>query len=176
MAAFVSGIMAEVSIVSEETGGSPEGGILSGLRATRDDYAVAPIIDSFNWPECLRAVDRADWYIVAFRSRRAPGADDALLTELDERAHDEAIAHTGLIHYFAGELDAERRCLSFCVWEDRSRAAEAAGLPRHREAIQAATTIYTSYVLERYRLSARAGDVQIEEIEPPQQSEALSRA
>jgi hypothetical protein len=165
-----------VYIVSEETGLSPEGGVLSGLRATRDDYAVAPIIDSFNWSECLRAVDRADWYMVAFRSVRSDDSDDRLLYELDALAHEEAIAHTGLLHYFGGELDAERRCLSFCVWEDRTRAAEAAGLPRHRDAIGAAVSMYDSYVLERYRITARGGDVAIEEIEPPQPSEALSRS
>jgi hypothetical protein len=151
-------------------------GILHGLRPIREDHAVAPILDSFNWSECLRGVDEVDWYVVAFRSVRAANADDALLYELDERAHEEAISHTGLLHYFGGELDAGRRCLSFCVWEDRTRAVEAAGLPRHREAIDAAVRMYHSYVLERYRLTVRDGNVAFDQIEPPQQSEALSRA
>jgi hypothetical protein len=156
--------------------GPLDDGVLSGLHPTREDHAVAPILDSFNWSECLAGVDDVDWYVVAFRSVRAGNADDAILYELDGRAHEEAIAHTGLLHYFGGELDAERRCLSFCVWEDRTRAIEAAGLPRHREAIDAAVRMYDSYVLERYRLTARDGHVEFEQIEPPQQSEALSRA
>jgi hypothetical protein len=150
--------------------------ILDRLRPVRDDYAISPLRESFNWDECLRGTDDIDWYVVAFRSVRAAGADDALLYELDALAHQEAIAHTGLIHYFGGELDVERRCLSFCVWEDRTRAAEAAALPRHRDAIEVATQMYDSYVLERYHLTSGAGSIELEEIEPPQPSEALSRA
>ena len=156
--------------------GEGAGKVLEGLRPTREDYAVAPILESFNWAECLGSLEDADWYVVAFRSVRSVDADDRLLYELDALAHEEAIAHTGLLHYFAGELDADRRCVSFCVWEDRTRAAEAAGLPRHRDAIGAAVSTYDSYVLERYRITASGGEFAIEEIEPPQPSEALSRA
>jgi hypothetical protein len=155
--------------------GEGGGKALDGLRPTREDYAVAPILESFNWTECLGSVDHADWYMVVFRSVRSVDADDRLLYELDALAHEEAIAHSGLLHYFGGVLDAERRCVSFCVWEDRTRAAEAAGLPRHRDAIGAAVSMYDSYVLERYRITARGGEFAIEEIEPPQPSEALGR-
>jgi hypothetical protein len=156
--------------------GPLQDGVLDGLRATREDYAVAPILESFNWRDCLADVERADWYLVAFRSVREEAADDRMLEELDEAAHREAISHSGLLHYFRGELDEERRCLSFCVWEDRRRAVEAAGLPLHREAIEAAGVMYRSYVLERYRITARAGSVEIEQIEPPQRSEVVDRS
>jgi len=153
--------------------GEGAGGVLDDLRPTREDYAVAPILESFNWAECLGSVEKADWYMVAFRSVRSGDADDRVLYELDALAHEEATAHTGLLHYFSGELDADRRCVSFCVWEDRTRAAEAAALPKHRDAIGAAVSMYDSYVLERYRITARGGEFAIEEIEPPQPSEAL---
>ena len=160
--------------MNDAAGGA--GQVLDALRPIREDYAIAPILESFNWAECLASADGADWYLVAFRSVRNQHADDRLLYELDARAHEEAISHTGLVHYFGGELDAERRCLSFCVWEDRERAAAAAALPKHRDAIGAAVTMYDSYVLERYRITASGGTVAIEEIEPPQPSEALSDA
>jgi hypothetical protein len=160
--------------MNDAAGGA--GQVLDDLRPIREDYAIAPILESFNWAECLASADGADWYLVAFRSVRNQHADDRLLYELDARAHEEAISHTGLVHYFGGELDAERRCLSFCVWEDRERAAAAAALPKHRDAIGAAVTMYDSYVLERYRITASGGTVAIEEIEPPQPSEALSDA
>ena len=160
--------------MNDAAGGA--GQVLDDLRPIREDYAIAPILESFNWAECLASVDGADWYMVAFRSVRNQHADDRLLYELDARAHEEAISQTGLVHYFGGELDAERRCLSFCVWEDRERAAAAAALPKHRDAIEAATTMYDSYVLERYRITAGGGKVAIEEIEPPQPSEALGDA
>jgi len=158
--------------VNDTAGGARQ--VLDDLRPIREDYAIAPILESFNWAECLGSVEGADWYMVAFRSVRNTDADDPLLYELDARAHAEAISHTGLVHYFGGELDAERRCLSFCVWEDRGRAAAAAALPKHQDAIEAAVTMYDSYVLERYRITASGGEVAIEEIEPPQPSEALS--
>jgi hypothetical protein len=160
--------------MNDAAGGA--GQVLDDLRPIREDYAIAPILESFNWAECLASADGADWYLVAFRSVRNQHADDRLLYELDARAHEEAISHSGLVHYFGGELDAERRCLSFCVWEDRERAAAAAALPKHRDAIGAAVTMYDSYVLERYRVTAGGGAVAIEEIEPPQPSEALSDA
>jgi hypothetical protein len=160
--------------MNDAAGGA--GQVLDDLRPIREDYAIAPILESFNWAECLASADGADWYLVAFRSVRNQHADDRLLYELDARAHEEAISHTGLVHYFGGELDAQRRCLSFCVWEDRERAAAAAALPKHRDAIGAAVTMYDSYVLERYRITASGGTVAIEEIEPPQPSEALSDA
>jgi hypothetical protein len=160
--------------MNDAAGGA--GQVLEDLRPIREDYAIAPILESFNWAECLASADGADWYMVAFRSVRNQHADDRLLYELDARAHEEAISHTGLVHYFGGELDGERRCLSFCVWEDRERAAAAAALPKHRDAIGAAVTMYDSYVLERYRITASGGTVAIEEIEPPQPSEALSDA
>ena len=160
--------------MNDAAGGA--GQVLDALRPIREDYAIAPILESFNWADCLASADGVDWYLVAFRSVRNQHADDRLLYELDARAHEEAISHTGLVHYFGGELDAERRCLSFCVWEDRERAAAAAALPKHRDAIGAAVTMYDSYVLERYRITASGGTVAIEEIEPPQPSEALSDA
>jgi hypothetical protein len=160
--------------MNDAAGGA--GQVLDDLRPIREDYAIAPILESFNWAECLASADGADWYLVAFRSVRNQHADDRLLYELDARAHEEAISHTGLVHYFGGELDAQRRCLSFCVWEDRERAAAAAALPKHRDAIGAAVTMYDSYVLERYRITASGGTVAIDEIEPPQPSEALSDA
>jgi hypothetical protein len=160
--------------ISDDAADAPA--ILDDLHPIREDYAIAPILASFNWRECLDGVEGVDWYIVAFRSVRADEADDVVLFELDERAHEEAIAHSGLLHYFSGDLDDQRRCLSFCVWADRTRAVEAANLPRHREAIDAATVMYRSYVLERYRITTSDGDVRIDAIEPPQPSEALARA
>jgi hypothetical protein len=144
-----------------------------GLVPVRRDYAVAPIEKAFNWNESLDSVERGEWYVVAFRSVRRLDSDDVLLDELDERAFAEASGHSGLLHYFSGEMDDERRCLSMCVWEDRTRAARSATLPEHTAAIAISEAMYTSYVLERYRLSKRDGSVELVEIEPPQPSPAM---
>lgn len=137
------------------------------------DYAVLPIEQAFNWGECLASVERGDWYVVAFRSVRRFDSDDSLLDDLDGRAFAEASGHSGLLHYFKGEMDDERRCLSMCIWQDRTRAGEAAALPEHTAAIAIARATYTSYVLERYRLGKRNGAVDLVEMEPPQRSAAV---
>jgi hypothetical protein len=137
------------------------------------DYAVEPIEQAFNWGECLASVESGEWYVVAFRSVRRFDSDDAMLDEFDRRAFAEASRHSGLLRYFSGELDDERRCLSMCIWEDRTRAGEAALLPEHTAAIAIARAMFSSYVLERYRLTKRAGSVELVEIEPPQRSTAV---
>ena len=57
--------------------------VLDDLRPIREDYAIAPILESFNWAECLGSVEGADWYLVAFRSVRNGDADDRLLPLAD---------------------------------------------------------------------------------------------
>jgi hypothetical protein len=148
-------------------------GPFAALAPLRRDYAVLPIEQGFNWGECLASVERGEWYVVSFRSVRRSDSDDALLEEFDRRAFAEASRQSGLLCYFIGELDDERRCLSMCVWEDRTRAGEAAMLPEHTAAIAIAGATYTSFVLERYRLTKRDGSVELVEIEPPQRSLAV---
>jgi hypothetical protein len=148
-------------------------GPFAGLVPLDASYATLPIADAFNWDECLASVERGEWYVVSFRSVRRIGSDDALLEEFDRRAFAEASRHSGLSCYFIGEMDDERRCLSMCVWEDRPRAAEAATLPDHTAAVAIAGATYTSYVLERHRLTKHDDIVELAEIEPPQRSLAV---
>lgn len=151
------------------TGGS----LFDRLAPVASDYAARPIGEAFNWGSCLATVDRGEWYVVAFRSIRRPDADEGLLDEMDARAFAEASSFAGLLHYFSGKIDAERRCLSMCVWEDRQRAREAATLPEHLGAVGIADATYASYVVERYRLTKRDGAVELAELEPPQRSRAV---
>jgi hypothetical protein len=148
-------------------------GPFGGLVPLDASYARLPIAQAFNWSECLASVEHGEWYVVSFRSVRRLGSDDALLEEFDRRAFAEASGHSGLSCYFIGEMDDERRCLSMCVWEDRARAGEAALLPEHTAAVAIAGATYTSYVLERHRLTKRDGSVELVEIEPPQRSLAV---
>ena len=151
------------------SGGSP----FERLVPASSDYAARPIEEAFNWGPCLTAVDDGDWYVVAFRSIRRPDADEALLDEKDGRAFAEASSFSGLLHYFSGTMDEDRRCLSMCVWDDRQRAREAAALPEHLDAIGIADATYSTYVLERYGLTKRDGVLAFAELEPPQRSRAV---
>jgi hypothetical protein len=133
------------------------GEALHQLRPLSPAYATLPILEGFNVAECLASVEEGQWYLVVFRSVRAAGADEAVLTEFDDRAHQEALAASGLLHYFRGELNERRECLSMCLWESPGQAQHAARLPLHHAAVAIASAMYESFTLERYLLTKRRG-------------------
>jgi hypothetical protein len=120
------------------------------LAPTTVAFATRPILESFNWSDCMAGVEAGEWYLVAFRSVRRATADVAMLTAYDDRAHAEARGAGGLLYYFRGQANEQRQCLSFCVWESRPQAQMAARLPLHLAATRIAKEIYESYELERY--------------------------
>ena len=104
---------------------------LSKLQSTRPDYATAPYMSSFNWSEvfeilrglCARTGihwQRTDFYVVIFRSKLRAEADGARLGELDQMSHQEACASGGLLQYWFGSPDAERRNLATCEFSHSS--------------------------------------------------------
>ena len=116
------------------------------------DYATRPIQESFSWSSSLAGCAFERLYLVVFRSVRRPSADLELLREHDDRAYEKAIESGGLLRYFKGEATEQRECLSFCLWESREQAIEAAGAASHRSAAELSGRMYESYVLERYWL------------------------
>lgn len=127
------------------------------LRPVADDYATRPIAAAFNWTDVARRDASGEWYLVVFRSIRHADADERLLTEHDERAHREAEASEGFVHYFKGPLGPDRSCLSFCLWTSRVAARAAAGRTAHREAVTLVAEMYERYTLEFYRVTKRRG-------------------
>ena len=123
-----------------------------------DAYATMPIDSAFTWSEIAAENTAGEWYLVAFRSRRRAGADEVRLTELDDRAHLEASASPGFVHYFKGPADPVGHCLSFCLWDSRALAREASGRREHAEAAAIVGEMYESYTLEFHRVvKARGG-------------------
>jgi len=116
------------------------------------DYATRPIQDGFSWSSSLAGCAFERLYLVAFRSVRRPSADLDLMREHDDRAYEQALQSGGLLRYFKGEANERRECLSFCLWETREQAIEAAGAASHRSAAAISVRMYDSYVLERYWL------------------------
>ena len=116
------------------------------------DYATRPIQDGFSWSSYLVGCPFDRLYLVVFRSVRRPKADLDLLLEHDDRAYAEALESGGLLRYFKGEADERRECLSFCLWETREQAIEAAGAASHRSAARISAQMYESYMLDRYWL------------------------
>lgn len=120
-------------------------------------YATLPIAEAFDWTACADAGAAGEWYLVCFRSIRRPDADEALLHELDDRAHLEASQAPGFVHYFKGHTTERGECLSFCLWDSRRMARSAAGRPAHAQASAVTGEMYASYRLEFYRVVKRPG-------------------
>jgi hypothetical protein len=116
------------------------------------EYATRPIQDGFSWSSSLAGCAFERLYLVVFRSVRRPSADLDLLREHDDRAYEKALESGGLLRYFKGEANEQRECLSFCLWETRRQAIEAAGAASHQSAAEITVRIYESYVLDRYWL------------------------
>jgi hypothetical protein len=101
---------------------------------------------------------------------RRPSADLELLREHDDRAYEKALESGGLLRYFKGEANERGECLSFCLWETREQALEAAGAASHQSAAEITVRMYESYELDRYWLkkvvSAQGERLIFESIQP----------
>jgi hypothetical protein len=113
------------------------------------DYATLSIDDGFHWSS-LSCCHFERLYLVAFRSVWQPEADLDLLRELDDRAYEEALKSGGLLRYFKGQANERGECLSFCLWETREQARQAADAASHRSAAGVSAQMYLSYSLERF--------------------------
>ncbi len=120
-------------------------------------YQTAPILEAFNWSYTLGDVESGRWYLIVFRSLRRPDVDNDVLTAHDDVAFAEAMRSGGLLRYYKGAMDRDRRCLSLCVWEKRRQAQVATAMPLHRDAAQLTNRFYVWYDVERYILRKRKG-------------------
>lgn len=98
---------------------------LTILQPVRDDYATADYTESFNFEETIETLKSlakteghkwksTDFYVVSFRSQLKPDADPERLFELDAFSHQEAMASGGLLKYWYGVKDQNRRNLATC--------------------------------------------------------------
>ena len=127
--------------------------VLHDLAPVSEGYASLPIADAFDWSVADGDLGTGEWYLVAFRSIRRPGADEERLARYDESAHQEAARSPGFVHYFKGPAGPDGACLSFCLWESRADARAASGRPAHREAVSLLNEMYAAYTLEFLRVS-----------------------
>ena len=135
-----------------------------GIFPRHPDYATLPIEDGFDWSPLSGCVFD-ELYLVVFRSVRRPDADLILLREHDDRAYEEALRSGGLLRYFRGHANDRGECLSFCLWETREKAREAASAASHRSAAEITARMYLSYVLDRHRLKKAGGKLIFERIQ-----------
>lgn len=140
---------------------------LGSLTPVSNRYATLPVSDAFDWHGVGRQLGDGEWYLVAFRSIRKPGADEARLTDYDERAHQEAAGSAGYVHYFKGPVGTDDTCLSFCLWNSRAEARAAAGKPDHVEAVSLLNEMYAAYTLEFLRVTVRDQAIAFEPYDAP---------
>jgi hypothetical protein len=135
---------------------------LEVLRPVSPAYAAMPVADAFTWQDVAGAIEPGEWYMVAFRSVRREGADEAVLNLYDDWAEQEASLAPGFVHYFKGPLGIDRSCLSFCLWTSRTEARAAAAMPKHRNAVTLTGVAYETYRLEFHRVTKRDGTPSLE--------------
>jgi len=134
----------------------------AGLAPIHEAYATLPVAEAFDWRAAEGALPTGEWYLVAFRSIRRVGADEALLCRHDDLAHEEAARSPGFVHYYRGPTASDRSCLSFCLWDSRSAARASAGGPAHLAAISLIALMYERYTLEFLRVRRRAAGAPLE--------------
>jgi hypothetical protein len=98
---------------------------LTALKPVREDYATAQYTESLDFPTVLHLVknfsndEKFQWketsfYVVIFRSQLKEQTDNDLLYKLDYESHREACESGGLLKYWFGKPNAERRNLATC--------------------------------------------------------------
>ncbi|EMD65123.1 hypothetical protein COCSADRAFT_170940 [Bipolaris sorokiniana ND90Pr] len=126
---------------------------LTSLQPTLPTYATAHYTSALNldvvldvlcalvkreglkWPETR-------FYVVVFRSKLKDNIDNDYLYKLDEESHAEACASGGLLKYWFGKSDLERRNLATCFWHSREDAYRGGLGPWHKKARAAGRELY----------------------------------
>jgi hypothetical protein len=99
---------------------------LTFFQSVREDYATAEYTKSFNFAQVMETLKflsreegytwkKTEFYVVSFRSKLSPDADPEKLFQLDAHSHQEAMASGGLLKYWYGVKDQDRRNLATCM-------------------------------------------------------------
>jgi hypothetical protein len=155
--------------------GQPSRPSFERLAPVSDRYAHLSVAEAFDWRACEPDVQTGEWYMVAFRSTRRAGVDEAQLAAYDDWAHAEAMDAPGFVHYFKGPTIDGGRCMSFCLWDSRAEARAAASRPAHGRAVALTHESYAEYTLEFHRVRRTADGFTIEPYDPvPASFDAVS--
>lgn len=159
---------------------------LAELQPTREDYATAAYLESFNWSTVfgrLRVIcteagiswKQQEFHVVIFRSVRQKNADVTRLGLLDQMSHQEACQSGGLLKYWFGKCNDQRQNLatctasslypSFCratdgllgIWAHSDDAKAGGRGPWHKQARNAAPSMYDTISFHTHRLVIEDG-------------------
>lgn len=141
---------------------------LMELEPATDAYATAPYADAFNWAAVMARVRQlaadeqsswkaTDFYVVDFRSRLQAVIDCERIFRLDKEAHREATASGGLLKYWYGTPDKQRRNLATCVWRCKEDAVAGGKGPWHKQARACVRDMYEAIDVSGVRLTVHDG-------------------
>lgn len=162
---------------------------LQSLTPASVDYATQPYQEGFAWDALFARLREIvadegvawraqDFYVVTFKSVLKEHIDRDHLGLLDEKSHEEAVESGGLLKYWFGVPDAQRRNLATCefdretffggfvcfadggcvgLWHSREDAANGGRGPWHKKARAAAGVMYESIRFETRRLTVEEG-------------------
>ncbi|KAF2705906.1 hypothetical protein K504DRAFT_493750 [Pleomassaria siparia CBS 279.74] len=137
---------------------------LTALKALRPDYATAPYTEALNLGAVVGLVSRfaanekfnwkeQSFYVVSFRSKLKETIDNELLYALDYESHREACESGGLLKYWFGKPNEERRNLATCFWRSREDARIGGLGPWHNKARAAGRDLYESIIFSTHRFT-----------------------
>ncbi|KIX93099.1 uncharacterized protein Z520_11156 [Fonsecaea multimorphosa CBS 102226] len=123
------------------------------LEPASGNYATVPYEDSFDWSSLMALLKslaakegyrwtRQEFYVVEFRSKLKKNIDVDLLFKLDKQSHVEATQSGGLLKYWYGVPDTNRRNLATCFWRNKEDAVNGGRGPWHKKARAAISSMY----------------------------------
>lgn len=100
---------------------------LTGLQVATQEYASVTYEEAFDWTALMAQLrvlvaetgfswTRQEFYVVEFRSKLLPRIDNDLLFKLDKESHREATQSGGLLTYWYGKPNSNRRNLATCEY------------------------------------------------------------
>ncbi|KAF2031190.1 hypothetical protein EK21DRAFT_99935 [Setomelanomma holmii] len=116
----------------------------------RNLVAAENKLNGFSWP-------KTSFYAVVFRSQLKEGTDNDYLYKLDYESHREACESGGLLKYWFGAADSERRNLATCFWHSREDAYKGGLGPWHVKARRAGRELYETIVFSTWRFVVEEG-------------------
>ncbi|KAF2826027.1 hypothetical protein CC86DRAFT_293700 [Ophiobolus disseminans] len=143
---------------------------LTALAPTSPSYATLPYAQALNFPRVINVLrnlvqqegasfawPETTFHVVVFRSELKPDIDNEWLYKLDYESHREACESGGLLKYWFGKSDDERKNLATCFWHSRADA-QAGGLgPWHKKARAAGRELYEHIAFSTWRFVITSG-------------------
>ncbi|KAF2011372.1 hypothetical protein BU24DRAFT_486081 [Aaosphaeria arxii CBS 175.79] len=137
---------------------------LTALKPVQPDYATAPYTEGLNFDIVLELVRKLakdegfQWkeqffYVVIFRSQLNKDIDNDWLYKLDYESHREACESGGLLKYWFGATNGERRNMATCFWRSREDAYAGGLGPWHKKARAAGRVLYESIVFSTHKFT-----------------------